>query len=44
MIRNNAATDMSSSLVASSSFGSEDVERGKGYEQAAALALWWGHA
>ena len=35
---------MSSSLVASSSSGSRDVERGKGYEQAAALALSRDHA
>ena len=32
--------EMSSSLVASSSSGSGGVERGRGYEQAAALALW----
>ena len=31
--------EMSSSLVASSSSGSRSVERGEGYEQAAALAL-----
>ena len=36
--------EMSSSLVASSSSGSRGVERGKGYEQAAALAMWQGHA
>ena len=45
MTRNNAATEeMSSSLVASSSSGSRGMERGKGYQQAAALALWRDHA
>ena len=34
---------MSSSLVGSSSSGG-GVERGKGYEQTAALAMWWNHA
>ena len=33
--------EMSSSWVASSSSGSGGVERGEGYKQAAALALWW---
>ena len=34
---------MSSSLVGSSSSGSGGAERGKGYEQTAALAMWWNH-
>ena len=35
------APEVPSSLTASSSSGSGGVERGKGYEQAAVLALWW---
>ena len=38
------SVEMSSSLVGSSSSDSGGVERGKGYEQAAALAMWWNHA
>ena len=38
------SAQMSSSLIASSSSGSGGVERGKGYEQAAVLAMWWNHA
>ena len=33
--------EMLSTWVASSSSGSGGVERGEGYKQAAALALWW---
>ena len=38
------SAEMSSSLVGSSSSGSGGVERGKGYEQTEALAMWWNHA